>query len=164
MSRLANRRMRHWKQQFSTKAEFVWNKPVTWAGEQVEIGAPIPDELKEDRNRLRRFWEAHVIQLAEFEDPDVLKGHTGDAPTPAPVKELPEHARPKAEDDETDEDQEGVTEDDDDQDDEPDELVSKLADRKWVVAGTEEPVYPTKKAALEAAQAKPADEIDPLED
>lgn len=72
------RRMRHWKQRFEANAKFVWNKPVTWQGEQVELGAPIPEELSKNRNRLRRFWEAGVIQLCEFEAPDVATGQVAD--------------------------------------------------------------------------------------
>ena len=69
------RKLRHWKQRFDKGAEFIWRKAVTWQGKAVKLGTPIPVSLKNNRAKLRRFWEAHVIELAEFEEPqNVLTG------------------------------------------------------------------------------------------
>lgn len=61
--RSARRRLRHWKQRYDKDAKFVWNKYLTWNGKRVEPGEPVPDKLLNDSNRLRRFWEARVVQL-----------------------------------------------------------------------------------------------------
>lgn len=68
------RKLRHWKQRFDKNAKFIWRKPITWLGEQVTPGDPIPEDLENNPTKLRRFWEAHVIELAEFEEPDVQTG------------------------------------------------------------------------------------------
>ena len=78
------RKLRHWKQRFDEKAQFIWRKAITWQGKVVELGEPIPEELAASRTKLRRFWESGVIELAEFEEPDV---QTGQAPaTPKDMK------------------------------------------------------------------------------
>jgi len=68
------RSLRHWKQRFDPNAAFVWRKNVIWAGEQMEAGMEIPEELAANRTKLKRFWESGYIELAEFEEPDVLTG------------------------------------------------------------------------------------------
>ena len=68
------RRLRHWKQRFNKDAKFTWNKAVLWRGKPVKVGEPIPKSLANERNKLRRFWEAGVIQLMDFSAPDVLTG------------------------------------------------------------------------------------------
>ena len=68
------RKLRHWKQRFDKNAKFIWRKPITWLGEQVTPGDPVPEDLENNPTKLRRFWEAHVIELAEFEEPDVQTG------------------------------------------------------------------------------------------
>lgn len=78
-------RNRHWKQRFSEGAQYVWNKSVLWMGEQVATGSLIPDDLRSNRNRLRRFWESGVIALADFVAPDVTTGQV-----PQPVADEPE--------------------------------------------------------------------------
>lgn len=67
------RRLRHWKQQFDPRARFVWRKGLTYAGQRVEAGDVVPDGLLKP-TKLRRFWESGVIELAEFEAPDVATG------------------------------------------------------------------------------------------
>lgn len=66
--------LRHWKQRFHKDAEFIWRRPVIYAGESCRSGEPIPDILKGNKTKLRRFWESGTIELAQFEDPDVLTG------------------------------------------------------------------------------------------
>ncbi len=68
--------LRHWKQRFHKDAEFIWRRPVTYAGESCAPGDPIPDALATNKAKLRRFWESGTIELAQFEDPDVLTGRT----------------------------------------------------------------------------------------
>lgn len=75
-------RNRHWKQRFSEDAEFTWNKSLLWGGEQVQVGDPIPDDLRQNGNRLRRFWESGAIALSGFQAPDVSTGRV-----PEPEKE-----------------------------------------------------------------------------
>lgn len=75
------RTLRHWKQRFQENAKFIWRRPVTWDSKDVKAGDPIPESLANNRNKLRRFWEAKVIELAEFEAPDVA---TGQAPVTDP--------------------------------------------------------------------------------
>jgi hypothetical protein len=68
------RNVRHWKQRFDPNAEFVWRKGVVYDNERVVYGQPISPKLKADKARLRRFWDARVIELAEFIEPNVLTG------------------------------------------------------------------------------------------
>lgn len=80
------RKLRHWKQRFDKNAKFIWRKPITWLGEQVTPGDPVPEDLENNPTKLRRFWGAHVIELAEFEEPDV---QTGQKPAKAKKVEEP---------------------------------------------------------------------------
>lgn len=80
------RKLRHWKQRFDKNAKFIWRKAVKWQGKSVELGSEIPEDLKNNRTKLKRFWEAQVIELAEFEEPNVL---TGQVPSKAPTKKTP---------------------------------------------------------------------------
>jgi len=75
------RTLRHWKQRFQKDAEFIWRRPVTWQGKQVKAGDLIPKSLAENPTKLRRFWESRAIELAQFEEPDVLTGQKHE-PTP----------------------------------------------------------------------------------
>ena len=68
------RTLRHWKQRFDKNAEFIWRRPITWQGKTVKAGDPTPQDLQDNKTKLRRFWEARVIELAEFEEPNVLTG------------------------------------------------------------------------------------------
>ena len=68
------RKLRHWKQRFDKNAAFIWRKPVFWMGEEVKVADPIPEELANTPNKLRRFWESGIIELAEFEEPNVVSG------------------------------------------------------------------------------------------
>lgn len=70
------RALRHWKQRFDPKARFVWRKDTDWGEQHFGAGTVIPDEIIEEmgRAKLRRFWESHFIELAEFDEPDVMTG------------------------------------------------------------------------------------------
>ena len=68
------RTLRHWKQRFHKDAEFVWRRPVTYAGEGCRPGDLIPNTLMANKAKLRRFWESGTIELAQFEEPNVLTG------------------------------------------------------------------------------------------
>lgn len=72
--------MRHWKQRFNPKADFVWNRPIVIEGRQFLKGDPIPKEIlaKINQHRLRRWWEARAIALAPVQ-----------AAAPAPAAEAP---------------------------------------------------------------------------
>lgn len=63
------RTIRHWKQQFDKGARFVWRKPTKWDGNtSFEAGSEVPKGLLPP-TKLRRFWEAGRIELAEFDEP-----------------------------------------------------------------------------------------------
>ncbi len=72
------RKLRHWKQRFDKNAEFICRRPMNWDGKDYEPGAPIPEGLKENLTKVRLFWNAHWIELAEFEAPDVTTGQVDD--------------------------------------------------------------------------------------
>ncbi len=83
------RSLRHWKQRFNKDAEFIWRRRVTYGGESCKPGEPIPDTLTANKAKLRRFWESGTIELAQFEEPNVLTGQVRQ-PTPSEtmVREL----------------------------------------------------------------------------
>ncbi len=68
------RKLRHWKQQWDRDAEFVWRRYTRYAGKDCMPGDTIPDILKDNPTKLRRFWESQRIELALFEDPNVATG------------------------------------------------------------------------------------------
>ena len=70
----AIRKLRHWKQQFDPNAKFILRRGLKFNGEILEQGAPIPDELFNNKAKLRRFWESRTIELWEFDAPDVATG------------------------------------------------------------------------------------------
>ncbi len=72
--RLPTRKLRHWKQRFNKDAKFIWARQVTWKGEQTVPGEQIPADLAAMTTKLRRFWEAKLIHLAEFEAPNIATG------------------------------------------------------------------------------------------
>lgn len=67
-------KLRHWKQRFKPNAAFVWRRRCLFQGKMTEIGMPIPDVLVKLPTKLRRFWESRVIELAEFDAPNVATG------------------------------------------------------------------------------------------
>jgi hypothetical protein len=85
------RKLRHLKQRFHAKAAFIWRRPTSWPrnGKAVDFpaGSIVPDWVIKDMGgaKLRRFWESHRIELAEFDAPDVRTGQVEVvAPEPAP--------------------------------------------------------------------------------
>jgi len=75
--------LRHWKQRFDRDARMVFRKRTAWTQElQFEPGDEVPPEIIEQMGptKLRRFWEAHQIELHGFEDPDVGTGQVEPAP------------------------------------------------------------------------------------
>lgn len=68
------RTLRHWKQRYDENAQFIFRKAITYAGKRFAAGDAIPDDLKSKLTKLRRFWEARTIELAEFEAPNVKTG------------------------------------------------------------------------------------------
>ncbi len=71
--------LRHWKQRFDRNAKFVWRRSLIYSGERYWPGDPIPDLLAGNKAKLRRFWESGTIELAQFEEPNVLTGQTSTA-------------------------------------------------------------------------------------
>ena len=47
---------------------------MRWEGVAFESGDRIPEGLAANKGKLRRFWEAGWIELAEFEAPNVATG------------------------------------------------------------------------------------------
>lgn len=81
--------LRHWKQRFDKNARMRWRKRTTWTQElQFEAGEEIPPEIIKQMGatKLRRFWEAHYIELYGFEDPDVGTGQVLEPETPEPIQ------------------------------------------------------------------------------
>lgn len=68
------RKLRHWKQQFDKNAAFIWRRRMLYRGTITVPGTPIPEFLANNRTKLRRFWESQVIELAEFDAPNVATG------------------------------------------------------------------------------------------
>ena len=72
------RRLRHWKQRFRPGARFIFRRGKLYGGTQYQPGDPVPEILAQNKLKLQRFWLSQVIELAEFEEPDVA---TGQVPT-----------------------------------------------------------------------------------
>ena len=71
---VAVHKLRHWKQQYHPNAAFICRRRMAWGGRTYEPGGRIPKELAANKAKLRRFWEAGWIELAEFEAPNVATG------------------------------------------------------------------------------------------
>ncbi len=65
---------RHWKQTFDKNADYVWRRVVNLGKVKSVLGDPIPDSIKKSRVKLLRFWNAGIIERADFEAPDVGTG------------------------------------------------------------------------------------------
>ena len=68
------RKLRHWKQRYDPHASFICRRRLQWGGLKYEPGDPTPDGLAANKGKLRRFWEAGWIELAEFKAPNVVTG------------------------------------------------------------------------------------------
>lgn len=53
---------RNWRNRFDAKASYVWRRSMLYDGVQVEPGDDV-DSAKLGRAKLRRFWDAGVIDL-----------------------------------------------------------------------------------------------------
>ena len=62
------RTLRHYRQRFLPGAEFVFRRPRVWMNKQYAIGAPVPASLLENKGKLRIFWDAGFIEIAQFEE------------------------------------------------------------------------------------------------
>lgn len=74
------RKLRHWKQRFNENACFIWRRPTVFMGVPYNPGDKIPEELEQNKTKLRRFWESGRIELAEFDEPNVATGQVDDDP------------------------------------------------------------------------------------
>ena len=79
------RKLRHWKQRFNRNAEFIFRRRVNWGTKIYEPGDLIPKELQDNPTKLRRFWESHTVELAEFDVPNVATGQVEDVQPPKGV-------------------------------------------------------------------------------
>jgi len=63
------RNLRHWKQQFNADAAFIARKRLNLSCGVIEPGEILPQEAIDDmgRTKLKRFWAAKRIELAQFE-------------------------------------------------------------------------------------------------
>lgn len=86
------RKFRHWKQKFDKNARMVWARPIKFNGVLWEAGTEIPQQLKDNKGKLSRFWESRIIQLLDFESPDVT---TGQIPNVLKVKYFDDIEIPK---------------------------------------------------------------------
>ena len=71
------RKLRHWKQQYRKNSEFIFRRRTVYGGVIYEAGDKIPDILSKKKSKVRRFWEAKRIELAEFDDPSSNIGIDG---------------------------------------------------------------------------------------
>lgn len=70
--------MRHWKQRFTPDAKFVFLKRLKLGLDAkkpwVMPGDPVPTgDVRLGRGRLKKWWDAGIIGLADWVDPDVVK-------------------------------------------------------------------------------------------
>ncbi len=64
------RKIRHWRQRFDPKVQLRFRKTITWSRELVFWpGDEVPEDLMPP-NKLRRWWEAGILELAEFDEKD----------------------------------------------------------------------------------------------
>ena len=69
MARRILRKVRHWKQRFDPNVKFIFRRGMTFAGKKHQRGDYVPKKLLTNRLKLENFWEAEVIELAEFAVP-----------------------------------------------------------------------------------------------
>ena len=80
------RKLRHWKQRYDPHASFICRRRLQWGGLKYEPGDPTPDGLAANKGKLRRFWEAGWIELAEFKAPNVVTGLPMETPVEDPER------------------------------------------------------------------------------
>ena len=88
------RKLRHWKQRFDPKAEFIFRRASNWDNKQYRPGDKVPDSLKNNKRKLQFMWDAKRIELAEFKAPKStvppLKSKTDPVPAETNGTGLPE--------------------------------------------------------------------------
>lgn len=82
MTERSPRKLRHWKERFRKDAAFIWARPIKWGGERVTPGDRVPQDLLDKPTKVRLFWEAKVIHLADFTAPNVATGQITPVPEP----------------------------------------------------------------------------------
>ena len=92
------RTLRHWKQRFNKNSKFVWRRAKVFAGIQYAIGDDLPEDVA--MTKLRRFWESGVIELAEFQAPNVATGLVDEDLEPVDDEDPDESEGDESEDDE----------------------------------------------------------------
>ncbi|MEE8597838.1 MAG: hypothetical protein V3T09_08530 [bacterium] len=60
-------RIRHFRQKFNSKDDFIWSKKVNYNGAETSIGSNVPKCLINNEKRLFTFWNAHYIQVKHVE-------------------------------------------------------------------------------------------------
>ena len=81
---VAVHKLRHWKQRYDPNAAFICRRRMAWGGRTYVPGGRIPAELAANKAKLRRFWEAGWIELAEFKAPNVVTGLPMETPVEDP--------------------------------------------------------------------------------
>lgn len=90
------RKLRHWKQQFDKNAKFIWRKPVLYGASHAVVGDAIPEDLFNNKHKLRNFWEAQVIELSLFEEPKNILNPAAKEPEAIEPEDKPKsRGRPK---------------------------------------------------------------------
>ena len=89
------RTLRHWKQQYDPNADFIFRRGLQYGPETFEPGDDIPQALKDNKGKLRRFWEAGWIELALFDEPNVATGQVEGKPLTEKQKKVAEKNRIK---------------------------------------------------------------------
>lgn len=59
------RKVRHWRQKFDPKAQYVLRRQATFDGVSYGVGAPVPPSVS--RKKLMRMFDAHRVELAPSE-------------------------------------------------------------------------------------------------
>ena len=62
-------KLRHWKQRFDPAAAFIWRRDIQYGSESFKVGELIPQDLLDNKYKLRLFWEGKLIELAIFDAP-----------------------------------------------------------------------------------------------
>ena len=62
------RRRRHWRQRFDPNLRLIFRRPLRIGVTDFKVGEPLPEGL--DVRLLRRWWNAHRIELEDFTPPE----------------------------------------------------------------------------------------------
>lgn len=61
--------MRNWRQRLDPDGNLVFRRPTQWGDTEYAVGDAIPDDLRQNRKKLRMLWESERIELADYEQP-----------------------------------------------------------------------------------------------